>query len=192
MGCLRGGCSLPGGFCDWGVTEQQATFRRCGAFFRATCLIHPSVCNRERILKRWFSVNLSRHSHTWVGLFLGRSFRWLSRYRVESSCVVCVVACWGVRYLMKSDEVRFVTPTLIRQVADTGCPHRSVISMASRADSLRRCLEHQLRDTSFPARRGLGRDFAAGLVGVDFFFGLPAWGDALVVRLEAFDDGLSF
>ena len=135
-----------------GVTEQQATFRRCGAFFRATCLLHPSVCNSERILKRWFSVNLSRHSHTWVGLLLGRSFRWLSRYRVESSCSIPGwIGCWGVESV-KSDEVRFVTPVSWCQADNSDCPHRSKIGKASRADSLRRCLMHQVRDTGFPAR----------------------------------------
>ena len=127
----------------------------------------------------------------------GRSSPWsivsASLAGASRRLVIGLCGCWwNGTWWFESEEVRFVTPMFVHQLTDSGCPRRSVIDKASRADSLRRCQTHQSRDTSFPARRDLERDFVAGLVGVDFFFGLVACGVTFSVGLEGFDDGRVF
>ena len=108
-------------------SEQQATFRRCGTFFRATCRNSlPMRCSESAPIARVQCQLGSVLTHS------GRSSPWsVVLVSLEGAFLGLVIVLGGGDLsrddLEKSDEVRFVTPTSERQAGDSGCPRRSEI-----------------------------------------------------------------
>jgi len=106
---VRVGCSLPGGFSvSSRYLEQQATFRWCGTFFRATCL---NFLRFASVISTSAIVPIAKVQCQLVSVLthLGRSCPWsvvlVSNVAVSWKLRSCLVAGGKVELSWKSDEV---------------------------------------------------------------------------------------